>query len=1134
MDFIDIINQFNLKIKMKLENVNEQILPHFKFIDNQLPIAYDETNIILDKLRHATSEYNKKLVDYVNKHEALVQRCTKEFSKINLEMMNGLDSEVSNLTSALQDKKTDTSLINKQLEEKKYLEKIKSRDILNDRDIEKNLANNDLLQITPSFYKKYNQKMIVFTNIKNENNSYLHASTSKKLYSYKEANHSLKEHLKERIEEVKEEISILNEEIEKTSIQFKEKHYQETILYNQHIHKLTNETKNKTRYMDTRISVDENFFNNRRDSAIKHYEEQRLDILANKEKELKELQIEKELSIKIYLENREKILSRYEILLFKLEQNLNRTIKENYKKEQNASWYIKYRVFKSNQSRYKLFVQKKKELSKLLYLNEKSYLTNLERLKYQEFFIELETNKKLDSLSTYEKVQQYRFDLDYKLILLKKDTNNKRISNTNQANTNKAQAAFEIKKLEIENEYKKYELNKKIELEAKYIELLNLESDLTYSAELEELVTEKEQQDEKLLTIQNDVISLLNIEKNKYLASFNEETIDHKINTNTLNYAYFRRDEEFNLSSILKRLDENINFNNLVLKNFSELTDLEIQARRINFRNVIEMSRFKRDESIVKSRTNLHFNKLQLDINYMNALTQSFYTIYKIYKTIFSNSLKNITNYIKNNLTNSEFLILEVKDFSVIFTDFYIELINFYTSSIQKIIDNRIHFELGSKYDNLIEQVKKTYEDSKKRLTDRKTSFERTILNYRSTIHHSFAMLQDLNRRKIQATENELNEIIQIDGEIIRYNNLIKKNYKSIHYLNKRIAKFPKAFSTIDNNYKQQINKITHKKENETVISTQAIEYFEHLKQNATEELKHASKAFDFNQVLIYKNLFNNLKEFETIMTNNTYELYKKYLSYIKTYFGKENKNLSRIKNRYDKSFKDKYDAIDTAYKRDLSALNINLSYNKDALETIKKNNEENYHYINETLQKDVRKSRKIYNNDLLLENQRYEKITFDFDTRVCALEQNIEQMKNKISRELEKNNSIYQVTSNNLRNRENQNKIHGKTESQLRVDEMKYNLHILPNLLKIEVNKLKSRCDELNKDLKNQNKNLKDKVNQQARDNSFEAGIRNNEAKKTVKNIERNYEHERKITKKRLKRSKNLIDRELRKKYEI
>lgn len=444
----------------------------------------------------------------------------------------------------------------------------------------------------------------------------------------------------------------------------------------------------------------------------------------------------------------------------------------------------------------KIISSLKRTCEKQLYDITYEYTKSIELNKNNKGYLEIDKNyaiKKLTELEQYdnkyyqEKSNIYESDTSYLI-----QTANYRFSQ--KANVLRCQSQKRNKLLE--RNFNSLEANyyKKIESVQNKINFHNLEIKLTN--QLKEIVTDYQEKSYLNDLHYEEVINLLEIEKNKLLNQYNDDKYNLNISSikQSLDYGYNRVNIQNEKQEKLTELNEELEKLELDLKILT--TSLNIEHNNILNKYDKIHTQLKYNEEQRKSKFNYLYSLYYNDIQTISKINDFYIDILSKIQTGHQKAIQILFNdIILEDNKNISYLSNTYNLFYSYFINSYISILECYQSKIDSIIDSRLDFINEFKYKSIYESLDINFNKQQSiikqkidLLLDQCDSYKKTIENFelkKYTLENDNEMIRGpIKRKKKKLDSKSLHIVLSNDSKIKEYNNKIN-DYNKIIQINK-------------------------------------------------------------------------------------------------------------------------------------------------------------------------------------------------------------------------------------------------------------------------------------------------------------------------------------------------------------
>lgn len=1004
MSFKDIINNFHLEYSKLNSNQNYSSLSY------DLPgleLIYQNSIKSINEFDELYLSSCSQTISLLKGFENLIIKNNDKFhhDKENYDAIYRFNSD--NISSDLKNKLTEIEQLNIALSDKEYLTTIKNRDVLNNIDINKNLTNLGFQSYDPDIHKDYNKMMVLFNKKRETDNNQSHAKTSKDIYILQEYTNKKIDEVTEQINNTEKSIKVIHDEISQRKKRKDDSILDEDIKFNELIDKITKKFNSEKNLNNIQSNIEIDSLNESLDQISEKYNSLRQKISTDLQEKFEIIDKQIDDVAKSYNKEINDFYSSYSIKRYQLEKDYNDTIYLNNELESNHIFSKKMNKYQEKKAK-KVFFQYDKLMKKKEIEIKEAYRRNTNLLKNNKYVLDNDRKYKLALLEIDEKIERHQILNNIHYSNFEKKEYEKIIENNLSIEANKNRITSENLKLGFNIDFRRFELNLKSSLFQLERKLAVLKSHKKYlTSYLEQTIDSKQKIDANKKRL-NDLTAVLSIEKYKNLVKYNQGLINSQIEKTNLLYSF----EVNNAKNIYKK-DKNILALNKELYAFSSefyrkdaslLKHQETLEYKYNTTLLDENSYYNNEAT----KLNLKIKKLKLDYKVFDGLFACLENVLRSYTIYFTNNLKHLlsTSNQKENQTYINSLIL-------LFKDLFEEFSKQANLLAKKLINDRICFNIGNEYDDIIAEAMKKYQAKEDEINNNLASLNETISRYKATIHSYY---KDINylKTKLDAVKNNLsNENIRIiKNEIALKNKKIDNISASIKNLEEQIRNIPQKQQINLDNKNKELAKINDLKEKDLEPYNQICNKLDSLFFKIGHEINYLSNICNYlgsssNKIskILSKACSSINKSFSTISKS-----YKEIVSYFYSYelkviegiykkvdrihknelinilrnHEKEKKELDRnIKNNnnlYLAKQLDIKDQISEVEKTYLNNYSINFNKKKESeLKLIEKNNEHKNNYmaifnacdansfsIRDSLIKEIKSINKKYNQAII------------------------------------------------------------------------------------------------------------------------------------------------------------------------
>lgn len=1115
MSYFDILNEFNIKLNEAINNLELDLFLDSLNFKTEIINAYKNSRLTLENIDKAIFDNNSSTSLILDNFRIAREDIDDSFSKDNGNFKNALLFNIEDLKNNFNAKDKQISDENKALDNKIFKISSKSRDKINELDINRNLKNLTYTEYKPNILNKYNYIIKVLTDKKDIKNSQIHSKNSRDLYTFNEAYVSVIDEVQKKIEKYKKSISVINEEIQRHETKANQSLLNIEIELNKEIAKINSNISNKKSINKIQTDIVITAFNDELEQIEQKYNEKKNEILKRLQQNFENIDISISKLNKEHENAKQKIINDNSLKIIKLENIIEQHQEDANSNSLNTS-SLKFLKHRNSYTNKNLTIQQS-YLSKLLALEDSKYKKALNQLKNKRYYLDLEKTKDLNILNLEKKYEIDKVKSNIEICNFEKKIYEQIEENHFSIEVNNEKLKKDINGLNISSNFKSFEKNRAFSIAVLTRKLKECEAELRFTKNLQQIVNTKYIETEKLDIKLNDLLTILDIERNKYLTKFNEFNIQHHININNLNYDFLKQIEVIMQGKSIANINELVDFNKKCIDNFKDFTALKIEKEKIAYQNSTIKLESKHTYNLSLSKCNLHINKLNLDYNLLCNLTANYNTIVKINNVILSMILKNCYSYLKTHLTNSEKLVKKINNVLNLYIDFYLNLASECLNILEKTIDSRIHFELGSKYDLMIEDINNTYMNKLDALKSKQNSIDETITNYKNGLHKFYKDLQIYTIKRKQAFKKKDSITIKdCNSHIHNLNKLIKKNQNSIDELTQLLLKYPDYEKAVELEKEKQINLILEKKNDEVSINYVTFNRLKEAFSDYKDLLNSLYNSLSFNHIVIRKKIRISIEKFEAFNTKYLASYIRNMNKIIKNLYNHEANNLKKVKSKYYHTYLKNQRVLNMNYIAKMNEFEAKLSDNQKELAILNHNHLANVERIANNTQLALKKnsaSRNIEEKKKMsdsFEKKAYYNTLFE----ACAI--NSKEISKNILASIKRIEDEYkEKTSLNLKTETNEKNNALLNEAKTK-DEAKQILNVLPKALKDEIKRTTNLTNEENKLLEEKNIKLNESVKEFKKECSIKITKESNQMLRDSKILRRKFIIDSKVIKKR------------------
>ncbi len=878
---------------INFRNAAEEIIKNYNRISVKEPFKTENAIINYEELL----EKNKK--KYENKLNNYAIDKNKKINQIN-DNNNEKIVEIQNELQLLHDEITYT---NQSLTLKKKHEELKYNEIVEQLEYQISISEKKYIDLI----SRLNNELIT-------KNDLIHANTSKKIFKLNENHKTTIDDITSKISIIEEDYKKLENELNLQKLKIKDSILILNIKLNEKINTLTSSkniaiTDIKKEYqscveqeaIDTSNLRKEYSEQNRavlKEFALKLTEiDKRIDTLERKFNSEKE-----ELLRNFYYKNYS--LERDETLCNeKYQENLAKVSSNILTKEINLSYRLELRAIKAKQK-----ILNNQQAKSLFDLN-KNYVNNLESLKTSKYLFEIEKNYDIKNLALKSTNEHTKLNI---LEQIREKTFNTNLNLENEKiklKINDLKSNNEIRIKQYEKELNILQLNYKIKLDDIESSRRKKNFELDYYNHINTMTLNHENtllQKKKSL---NQVLTLLEIERNKVLCDFNKDSYNLTVEKHKLEcektIKYLENDNLYKIS-ILK---EKINKLRIELNNLENTTNFLLlkQENLETYKQSISKIAYIRDIGLEKHK--LYLKRYRFELIFMHQT----YSTFKDLIITFNIGIKKIATFVayyvtkdlRKHLVYSEFF-SKILDIAL---SFKTSLIYTFKNKEKEIIEGRIDFETGFKYNSLVNDASDNLNLELSKIENKKMSLNETLENYTSTTDSFYQRIYDLENEKSLIIGNSkrnslelhvLSNIERIEFTIKDYNKKILNIEKMIQNIKHELDKIPSIINSLNNKHKQKIDKLKREQRKEAAIYYKIISKIE----RASEDYQSLNKkTYNLAKITSSYKFVEFLNDYPIILKKTADASHKKFLKLNKKLVDTVSNNHNSMKMHYIKNY---------------------------------------------------------------------------------------------------------------------------------------------------------------------------------------------------------------------------------------
>lgn len=1041
------------QIQLFLSHWSEDLLPFFNECQK-------EDRDFTKKNQNSTKIYRQQLDTLKKNYSKNIKEATLFKEQISKNLKKDISSATKQTNDAIKQLKLDAHYFKKTSEQKELVLK-KEFDAKKEKlDYQKEEAKLSYLAIV----QKYNHLL-------DRKKAELEEEFTSQKKSYEQDYSSLIRQLELKIESSENELNSLLSLLENERNNIKEKYRQESVLLNNNIKKIAEERNLIIDQAKSEYSKAQSNANIEKENQKQSYQAKSQILLKEFVTKINEIDESLNKFKKEYDDKVDQIKRKYYFSVFQITDDFHKELEKVYQK---------YHFVKQSYDKYTLRLIKYKDKQFQMALNDlkqnteaelknitKNYTKSFEEGKNNKSYLEIDKNYALKNIADQEQFDNKYYQEKNSIF---ENENNYIISTANYQFSQKAnllRCQSQIRTKLLERNFDSIETNYYKKIETIQNKINNYKLEIALANETHEAVVNY--QEKKYLDSLHleEVLNLLEIEKNKLLKEYNESSYKHNI-------AFW----EEKLSTDIKKIE-------LDNERFEKLKELKTDYyKKLLNKNsataIYSMKKEELNEQYIRQKETINFEKntelakedycqslFENDAEFLQDIYGGYHKYLRNVSHLFQKFIDMILKDVNVNEKNIHYFRSFLSSVFEIFITLYQDSLQSITDRVLKIINDRLKFIEEFKYQERYNDLKEKYDadqfvvkEKSNQLLDQIDSYTKTVDNFKQkifTIVNDNAMLsENKNFKKLKQDEkkytiykeNEL-KIAEYREKMENFTKIIQMNQEDLDDCTKKIQKNHFAYE----NELRGIQKLQYEDSKTYLHYKKVISSFkEHYEEKAKELFRSVLPETIEKKPDIFV-LRGIQKKFEHLL-NKTDVLYQ----YDLTNFGKklhEDRKIQRLEleSRYSRILTDYQEDEDKIFERHrneksnaLKEINADIAHQEQILKKT-----ENDFVFKEKLLEQQHQDRA---NHLM---QMYEEITNQFflshealmDNHkiICKYHQRIE-FQDEIRFKMQKNKSI----EKNLEEKRQLNeKLSGfiKTKNE-EIEHLpiayKYNTHLLNN----------------------------------------------------------------------------------------
>lgn len=923
MSYIDILSNLGLIISELKDKKDVRSIFTPQFYDT-FKNFYKNASSESDELSYQTEEYiefsKNLLLDHFIRLEEIQKELDNELSDLNT-VKYSKDEEIHQ-DILVQNEAYSNQIANENAKINFYNTKIKNEIDLKAQVIKQD--NSNLESKDKPNEEVYNYYISYFNKISVENFKSYHSSISRNQYSLLDANNNLVKHLDEqndlirkKIEKYKKNIVVKKSELDNKIIEIETLLNEriKTIIEKYNSLKNQNDTQNQLVINDIRLDI--KAIEDKYSKIIKnlnHNASERLQAIDYR-LDLETKKLNQTIQDKIYHNN----------IRCKIDEEEITSMKEDLRKD-SSSISLGNRIQRKKEIKHEEREMKKSSLNR-----EKEILSfqkELKQLTYSSLHdkqsVDIRRKYQINIKNLNESAEKYPLLKRIAISENEKNNFNKILDNLLNQETNKEKLQSEIKIAKLQSDFQIFESKTQIEITKLENQAYNILIDKDLALEMQKIILRSNDEKDSLAKRNFNNIGLLNIEKNKHLLDMNKDLIEINKELNNLYLSHFVKLKKIENKQIKDLCQENINYNNLAFNMYKFIKNNELTLNNIEYKHNLNLKEAKKNFTISGEKYDVQVKRREKDIYLMELNLKIFFTIARNYKNTFLPQFgQAIATMKQNGAINKKYKLY----FYQVINSFK-DIINEFNNKEQKILDDHIRLDTGTKYTTIYQNIDYSYNQKIANEEKEINQLKETIANYQNGIASFYSQIRDRSLKiNIEENNNSLDKtqikisrkkIFDYKLQIKSYQDKIAQNNDKIISLRKEIVKHNKKISLLSRDRLHKINQTKINERKESIVSLKTID-----RMNSVSK-KYLSFFDSINKTTFLDNLVKNDQHlhkyyaFVRKMERGLLDLSNDFKSCIEEYKNNLNTSLDNLRENYTYSYENSQYVIEKNHQRDI------------------------------------------------------------------------------------------------------------------------------------------------------------------------------------------------------------------------
>ncbi len=799
--------------------------------------------------------------------------------------------------------------------------------------VKKNQKNHALEVYKAKLIEKYNYRLDLITNSSQSKKDSLYANNNKSLFRYNKANDAVVETMNTRIQGIQNKINECNASLarEKEILNIKVKEIDTN--FNTFVNTKTKDVNSLSEINKQQYKIDKQNYIEEIKAINQKYNIEKSKVLKDFISDLEKINASITSTNDLYKNIIEETNRFHLFKMHDLEAKRNDVLQSLRQPGINKN------DLKDLRSNLAIIDKQIREENKQFKVNtlkyETSHFSNISNFQKQKNNLEKRKDAKNEIIDINESIEVEK--IKNQLDILELEYGNMKYNSIQNLNKeiNNIRQVYDEQKLSHTNDYKLIEYKIEKEISKLMLSLDFLKMEINFANKIESLVEEKENLATKSNINTTTITSILGVEKNNYLKTYNFASIDNLVKQNNCIYSY----EEQNL--ILQREKKNDFFkaqlerNSFSNEHIKKSSALEIEHELLLERKKKILTSLEHNASNALLKNNLSYLKYSDD---EVIIKENFIIADKLIKLV-DDIIKKFISFINSKILISNFsdsmLYNLINKVLSLITDYKKEVLKKSLNNFERILNDLIAFNTDEKYEILTKSLDDSLNSIIAKYTNRNNNLNETMVNYNKTIKSFYQNIVLLENKKILLEKKlvkDNTDSASIKKDLILCNVRIKENYNKIMKNETLISMLKKDLKKNDlliAHHKQKYAMDKERLNNNKIAESHV--YYKSMKNNNL-IINNAISAYDASITNLYLPI-SDIKQFKKrniLFEQHCADIHNRFSTSINNLVLKLSKD---VEHEYEKSFK--------------NIKKTTLINKKDILHDFKKSENEQYFKIN-------------------------------------------------------------------------------------------------------------------------------------------------------------------------------------------